>query len=262
MGSTLKRNVMKTRLAHSPARTCVCLTALPPTRWTVVERARDRSRDAWARDLEILASLYRPVLIRHLILRMRIPPDRAEDLVQTFLVEKLLEQNVLHHATPQKGRLRSFLLKVFSNFVASQLREQRALKRRPSDPEAERLDDLPELPSGDASLSDNFDMLWARQVLARALDRLCEECQAKGRMDLWRILEARTVSPVLDGVAPLPYEELVARFGLRSPSEASNLLITAKRMFSRTLREVVRETVSDDREVEAEILELRRILSR
>ena len=60
----------------------------------------------------------------------------------------------------------------------------------------------------------------------------------------------------------MPYEELVAKFGLRSPSEASNLLITAKRMFARVLREVVRETVADEAEVETEIMELKRILSR
>ncbi len=61
---------------------------------------------------------------------------------------------------------------------------------------------------------------------------------------------------------PMPYDKLVARFGLRSPSEASNLLITAKRMFARALHEIVRETVSDDQDVEPEIRELKRILAK
>ena len=238
------------------------MAALPPTRWSVVARAGDRDEEAWTGALEMLARLYRPVLVRHLVSRLRVSPDRAEDLVQTFLVEKMLGQNVLKLASPQKGRLRSFILKVFSNFVRSQLREQQALKRRPSSPDAERLDDLPELPSGDAPLSDSFDVLWARQILAQTVARVREECRSKDRQALLGVLEARILGPLLDNSEPMPYEDLVARFGLRSPSEASNLLITAKRMFARVLWEVVRETVADEREVEAELRELKRILSR
>ena len=216
----------------------------------------------WTKDLEAITRLYRPVLVRHLVVNMRLPPDRAEDLAQTFLLEKVLSQNVLRQASPQKGRFRSFILKVFSNFALSQLRAQQAHKRRPSSPDAARLDDLPELPSGDAPLSDSFDVLWARQVLARTIDRIREECRSKKRQALWGVLEARILGPLLGNSEPMPYEKLVTRFGLRSPSEASNLLITAKRMFARVLREVVRETVADELDVEAEIMELRRILAK
>lgn len=182
--------------------------------------------------------------------------------MQTFLLEKLLDENVLRHASSQKGRFRSFILKVFSNFVIGQLREQQAHKRRPSSPDAERLDDLPELPSGEIPLSDSLDMLWARQVLARTIDRIKDECRSKDRQILWQVLEVRILGPIFDNCPVMPYDELVAQFGLRSPSEASNLLITAKRMFVRVLGEIVRETVSNDQEVEPEIQELYRILSK
>ncbi len=42
----------------------------------------------------------------------------------------------------------------------------------------------------------------------------------------------------------------------------SNLLITAKRMFARLLREAVNETVGTGRDVDAEIRDLKRILSK
>jgi len=238
------------------------LAALPPTRWTMVARAGNRAGETWVADLETITLLYRPVLVGHLIFHLRISPDQAEDLVQTFLLEKLMEQNVLRQASPTKGRFRSFVLKVFSNFVMSQLRQQQAAKRRPSSPDAARLDDLPELPSGEAGLSDSFDALWARQVLARTVERMRDECRAKARPALWGVLEARIIGPIFNDAPLLPYEELVAQFGLRSPSEASNLLITAKRMFMRVLREVVRETVADERDVESEIRELKRVLSK
>lgn len=228
----------------------------------MVARSGDRDRESWTEALGAITLLYRPVLVRHLTVNMRVPPDRAEDLVQSFLCEKLLNQNVLCQASPDKGRFRSFILKVFSNFALDQLRQQQALKRGPTSPDAVRLDDLPDLPSAETPLSDSLDALWARQVLARTVERMRAECLSTDRQALFGVLEARTLGPIFDDSAPMPYEELVARFGLRSPTEASNLLITAKRMFARTLREVVRETVADGREVETEIRELKKILSK
>ena len=253
---------MRLTPTHDTSRFSGGMAALPPTRWSAVERAGNRDADAWTEALESLMRLYRPVLVRHLVSRVRVSPDRAEDLVQTFLLEKVLGQNVLNQASPQKGRLRSFILKVFSNFVRSQLREQLALKRRPSSPDAERLDDLPERASGETPLSESFDVLWARQVLAQTVARVREECRSKDRRALLGVLEARILSPIFTDAPPMPYEELVTRFGLRSPSEASNLLITAKRLFARVLREVVRETVADEGDVEAEIQELKRVLGK
>ena len=253
---------MKPTPTHEVSRAHGGVAALPPTRWSLVARAGDRNRTAWTDDLETITRLYRPVLVQHLIFNLRVSPDRAEDLVQTFLLEKLLTQNVLRQAAPEKGRFRSFIVKVFSNFAIAQLRHQQAQKGRPASPDAARLDDLPELSSGEAPLADLLDVLWAQQVLARTVDRMKEECRAKRRPMLWGVLEARLLGPIFEHSVPMPYEELVARFGLRSPSEASNLLITAKRMFVRVLSEVVRETVAHEREVEPEIRELKRILAK
>ena len=238
------------------------LVDLPPTRWSLVARAGNREGEVWTAALGQLVTTYRPALVRHLVVNMRLPPDRAEDLVQAFLADSLLERNVLQEAAREKGRLRSFLLKVFGNFVIGQLRRQEAQKRRPESPDAVALDNLPELRSGEASLAESFDTVWARQVLERTLDRMRNECQSKDRRVIWAVFEARVLGPLLDQTDPMPYEQLVERFGLRSPSEASNLLITAKRMFGRMLRAVVRETVAADRDVEAEIRALKRALAK
>ena len=235
---------------------------LPATRWSLVARARSREEDGWTTALDQIVTAYRPVLVRHLVTNLRLSLDRAEDLVQAFLTDRLLDRNILAQATREKGRLRSFLLKVFGNFVIGELRRQQALKRRPSSPDAVRLDDLPELPAGEAAQAGAFDALWARQVLASTLDRMRDECLSMKRQTLWSVFEDRILGPLFDQSVPMPYERLVTRFGLRSPSEASNLLITAKRMFVRILREVVRETVAADRDIEPEIRELKRILAK
>jgi hypothetical protein len=210
--------------------------------------------------LDAIVEIYRPVLVQFLVSRLRMPVERAEDFTQAFLVEKLLHQNVVPQASAGKGRFRSFILKVFTNFVKSRLREEQAVKRRHDSPDAVRLDDLPEFLSNTPLMSEVFDTLWARQLLARTIERVQAECLEKRREDLWQVLEDRVIGPAIDNTPSMPYDQFVARFGLRSPSEASNLLITAKRMFVRVLRETVRETVADAREVEPEIRELKRVL--
>jgi hypothetical protein len=71
--------------------------------------------------------------------------------------------------------------------------------------------------------------------------RMQAECQAKGRLDRWGVFKARLLDPILDGTRAPSYEELIARLGFRSPAEASNALITARRQFDRLLREIVAE---------------------
>ncbi len=249
------------RAGRTPQRGAAGLAVLPPTRWSVVARAGGTGETARGEALEHLARLYRPVLVRHLVCRMRLPPDRAEDLVQEFCARKLLERAVLNRASPVRGRFRSFIFKTFVNFVIGELRRERAVKRSPGSPSAARLDDLPALAAPGSAPGAAFDALWARQVISRAVERMRAECLAKGRRSLWELFDARLLRPLLEQAEPIPYDRLVERFKLRSPSEASNLLITAKRMFQQALREIVRETVADAGEVEVEIRELKRILA-
>jgi hypothetical protein len=88
-----------------------------------------------------------------------------------------------------------------------------------------------------------------------------DECDAKGRADLWRVFECRVLG-FMTGQAPVPYEQLVGECRLASPSRAANLLVTAKRMFTRILREVIGDTVGSEEEADEEIRELKAALSR
>ena len=238
------------------------VAALPQTRWSVVARASDRDQEVWLEALNAVFLLYRPVFVQHLICQFRVPYDRAEDLIQEFLAEKMLRQNVLRHASSAKGRLRGFLLKMLENFVKSSWRTQQAAKRRPSDPDAKRLDDLPEMVADSKPPGEMFNEIWARQVLNMAIAHMREVCALKKFQAHWGVFEARVLLPALEGATPMPYDELVARFGLRSPNEASNLLVTAKRLFAQALVSVVQETVVDEGDVESELRELKRILAR
>ena len=87
------------------------------------------------------------------------------------------------------------------------------------------------------------------------------ECEVTGHKERWRVFQARVLSPLLDNVEPVEYEELVEECGFTSPAQASNALITAKRSFNRILREVVAEYARDTEEVEEELRQLMLSLS-
>ena len=105
-------------------------------------------------------------------------------------------------------------------------------------------------------------MAWARSVISEALRQMQAECESSGRTDLWGVFQCRVVGPILEGAPPVDYRELVERFGFQSPTQASNALTTAKRMYARALRSAVGEYARDEHEIESEIEELKGILAR
>jgi RNA polymerase sigma-70 factor (ECF subfamily) len=199
-----------------------------------------------------LLSRYLSPMKVYLTQRRRLRADEADDVLQGFVGDKILDANFVAAADRRRGRFRSFLLTSLDHYLIDRLRERRSesvtTNEVPEDPPA------PETP-------DPFDVDWARQVVHEALRRTEEECRDGGRNDVWAMFEARVVGPTLLGQAAPPYEQLVSQFGFESPSSASNCLVTAKRMFARALRAVVAEYAGEDANVEEELADLMAILS-
>jgi hypothetical protein len=227
----------------------------PPTQWTLVARAQEGG------SLDELLCAYCPVLRQYLIRVLRLRPEQAEDLVQDFVARRILEERLLDRADRARGRFRSFLLKCFTNFVRSEQRKERAAKRGPPASQMVNLDEHAGEIADPRQGRKDFDALWARQILGTALERMQRECADKGRKDVWGIFQRRILDPVFSEEPPRAYEDLVSDFGLKSPAQASNLLITAKRSFQRALEDTVRKTVSDETEVAGEIAALKRALA-
>jgi hypothetical protein len=66
----------------------------------------------------------------------------------------------------------------------------------------------------------------------------------------------------LEGKPSPSYQELVERFGFSSPTQASNMLVTAKRTYARVLRSVIGEYARDEQEIDDELADLQAILAR
>src|SRR5262245_8754891 len=94
----------------------------PPTSWTNVQAAGANDSAGQRAALDGLLRRYWPVLRVHLIYRKKVPPDRAEDLLQGFVQEKILERNLLAVADPAKGKFRTFLLTALDRFLIDRWR--------------------------------------------------------------------------------------------------------------------------------------------
>jgi DNA-directed RNA polymerase specialized sigma24 family protein len=233
------------------------------THWSLVVRAgrEGLNEESQRRALADLIRRYLPALRAHLMYRRRLEADAADDMLQAFVTEKVLEQGLVGEARQHLGRFRMFLLAAMDRFVVSQIRKQRAKKRSapgsvPIDEHLDAADDSALAPD------ERIDIAWARELLNQALCRMRRECEVSGRSDVWGIFEGRLLNPILHQAEPIGYDGLVARFKLASPAQASNVLMTAKRAFARSLRELIGEYERNEEQIEAEISELMTVLSR
>jgi len=98
------------------------------THWTLVMRARETQSDTSSQKaLSGFCEAYWPPLYAFLRHRGHASPE-AQDLVQGFFAH-LLEQNTLSRADQEKGRLRTFLLGSFQNYLFNEYDRARTLKR-------------------------------------------------------------------------------------------------------------------------------------
>jgi len=233
----------------------------PTTRWSLLELIRRRDAQAVRNALGELLTRYLPALEAHLTRTRGLAPEAAEDLLQEFVADKILEKDLIARADRQLGKFRTFLLTALDRFFLNRLQYARAKKRSPGGAGLVSIDDQQECLRTEQTPSGIFNVTWAQGVLAEALGRMRRHCEASGRADIWGVFESRLVDPILEGAEPVDYGELVKRFGLTSPAHASNVLITAKRIFASTLRSVVAEYCRDDQEIEGEVQDLKQVLA-
>ncbi len=225
----------------------------PTTDWSLVGHAGDKDDSHQRIALGELLQRYWPALKAHLVIAKRIHPHDAEDLVQGFIETKVLRRNLVGIAEQTRGKFRGLLVTALDNYAANQLRQRTARKRSADCAMAVDPREQDRRSSSQVAVETVFDIEWARQLLAEVARRMQAECVASGRPDLWGVFEARILGPIVAGAEPIGYQNIVRRFHFRSPSQASNALITAKRMYARLLRAVVAEYVLEEEDIDREI---------
>src|SRR5258706_2233852 len=142
----------------------------PTTDWSEINRAGDVDPAVRQEALRLLLLRYLWPMQVHLRLRQRLDADAAEELVQEFLVSKVVGRDLLARADRGKGHFRTFLLTALDRFASNAARNHRVRQRASLEEIAEPVDRA-------LSADHEFDAAWARQVLAEALRRMRDHCQ-------------------------------------------------------------------------------------
>lgn len=221
------------------------------TRWSLITATQGDAAQA-GRALEELCRAYRPPVLAF-IRRSGCRNTDAEDLAQSFFLG-FLEHTVYARADPARGRFRGLLLTALRRFLIDQRDMATAGKRGQSlIVDDVDIDDCAAIDP--QSPEQFFAREWMATVLARAIAKLQDEWERKGKGDQFRELETILV----ERADPNEVRALAARTGARP----NTLTVQAHRMRLR-LRELVRlelmQTVGSAEALETELAELRGLM--
>jgi RNA polymerase sigma factor (sigma-70 family) len=230
--------------------------AFPNTRWTVVLEAQDDTPGALA---AFCQAYWNPLFC--FARRMDLRVADAEDLTQAFFT-RLLARDLLLQARRERGRLRSFLLKSFSNFIAEESRRQGAQKRGGGQPvlriDSAGADARLELePLENTTPELEYERAWARQLLRQTLARLESDYAAAGNGALFEALR----DMIVDGSAEKPLQAIADELG-RSEASVRFAAFTLRQRYRAVLRELVADTVAEPDEIDDELAHLRSLFHR
>ena len=227
-------------------------SAFATTRWSIVEAATSDDADARQVALNEFARCYQ--MPCEAWLRSRgLSFDRAEEVVQNFMVEVVLHRGLLNTAQRGQGALRRLVLHALRNH-ATDLARRGVARDRHEAVAAEGADAV-------ASDSDPaFDMPWARAQLQEAVERVRRRSMGGRHEPAWRAFEQRVLMPAVYGTREPTQEEVARSVGLVDAARASVLVREMRVRVLRALEEVVTETARNPAEVEAELAHVRACL--
>lgn len=229
----------------------------PRTDWAELRRAAAAEQ----LPLDRLIRLYWQPLKIYFVAAFPSLKDQADLMLQDFAEDKLLQEGWLRKADQSRGRFRDFLKTSLRNFVLNRLNLRESRNPPVSLDNLEH--ELPEPPA----VAEAFDLAWTRAVLAETLRRMEADCKNPGadqprRGNIWELFRLRLLEPVFNDAAPPPYDQLIEQFGLKSPMDASNTLLSGKRIFKAHLSDVIKEYAGKDAATATEIRALEDFLVR
>jgi RNA polymerase sigma-70 factor (ECF subfamily) len=227
------------------------------TRWSVILSAahlgseEHRTRNALA---ELCRTYWRPIF--SFVRGRGYSVEDAQDLTQDFFVT-ILKNDWLQNADRNRGRFRSLLLRSLQNFLINAAEKSRTRKRGGGVEFISWDDWMAEAPS-QLSISVQalnslpperiFDLTWATTVVERALQRLREESESKGKLWLFQALSFH----LTDERDEISYSKLSAELGM-AETVVKKQLHNMRQRYRSLLRDEVSQTVEDPRDVDDEI---------
>ena len=229
------------------------------TRWSVVLAAGKTHTPSADAALATLCEAYWSPLYAFIRRAGRSPHD-AQDLTQDF-ISRLLAKNLLRAADPVRGRFRNFLLGALRHFLANEWDRANAIKRggghRVYSLDYASAESAYAMEALDRSAENVFDRRWALTLLDRGLEALREDYIRRGKTSLFEGLNGcLTGDRGTDG-----YAEIGRSLGM-SEGAVKVAVHRLRSRYRQLLRNEIAQTVDTPEEVELELAELFRVVSR
>jgi RNA polymerase sigma-70 factor (ECF subfamily) len=237
----------------------------PSTHWSAVLAAgRSQAEPGIARTAlaELCQTYWVPLY--NFVRRRGYSVHDAQDLTQSFFAY-LIEHRIYARADRQKGRFRAFLLASMKNFLSDASDRERTLKRGGAqnllplhEAQVKEAESLFQTYGSATNEEEIFDRSWAEALVATGLERLSEDYKRESKEKLFGELRIFLAS----SAQPLPtYAELAIRLGMTESTLRSHVTRLRAR-YREVLRAEVRRTVDTEAEVDEELHELLRVLTR
>lgn len=227
-------------MARPPAYTAAEMKGFPSTDWSQIRAARGFLQAGGRTAFSQLLERYLPALKWHLVRQHKLVPEDADDLLQQFVLDKLIEKRLIDHASRERGKFRTFLLSVLNNFRIDRIRRA-GVSPVPADLSRVAIDEQ----------ACSFDQLWAEDMIAEAVRRTRTYLVESGMEGHWKVFHARVIFPAYDDSVAVSIDELLHLGGFDSPRQASNALANAKRVFRRELARLLGPDVDPHEEIVA-----------
>lgn len=221
------------------------------TRWTLVQKLKSDNSAVSRKAFDELCSLYWRPLYGY-ARRCGKRCEDAEDLVQGFLYQGL-EKALFEKADPVRGKMRSFLLSSFRNFMHNEWEKCQAMKRGG---EAVFLDFSTEeemISDGQDPLVE-FDKSWGIQLVESARSSIENRYLSEGK---GKVFEA--LSPALEGLLDIKYSVLATQLEM-SESSVKVAVHRLKKRFADELQREVEQTLLEGDDVQSELRYLSKVL--
>jgi RNA polymerase sigma-70 factor (ECF subfamily) len=221
------------------------------THWSVVVAAGQGSDAAARQALATLCTDYWYPLYAY-VRRHGYQPAEAQDLTQGFFLH-LLEKDAIQAVVPERGRFRSFLLSSLHHYIANQWRHDQAQKRgggcRVLSLDLDEGERRYHLEPADAMTPEKiFERRWAMTLLNKAVETLRQRYARSAKLHIFDTLKA-----YLGGhESTIPYRDLAAQLGT-TEGAVKVAVHRLRRRCRDCLRQMIAQTVADEREIDEEL---------
>lgn len=208
----------------------------PTTHWTALQDPAQRE----ALKTELYEQYWDPLY--YYLRRRGLGREDAEDHVEGFLSDILLEREFISKADRTKGHFRSLLKKALDRHIGMHHRKKKVRIVKSADPSEM---DFPEAVPRDPS--DALDYAWATRILDRALVDLETECRRDGLETHWHLFRERKLLSLFENTPAASMPELCSRYGIASAKQASGMIPAVCRRLAKILRRyLVRPDAGDE----------------